>query len=133
MVRPNIRALKSTELLHRIYCAAVDVVVVVERYSLLVLMTHLHVDCNTKSFFRFHCVSKEFSLYIVFKHIGDEDVSDDHFLAVFEITVFCYLVKDTVEWHYRLALLLFSQKEDIAIKSDVPGSYEGYFHLFPKF
>ena len=52
-------------------------------------MTHLHIDCDTQSYFRVYCMSKEFSLYITIQQICDENVSDDHLLPIFQITVFC--------------------------------------------
>ena len=52
---------------------------------------------------------------------------------IFEITVFRYFFQNAVELElfYRFTFLLFPREEDIAIKSDVPGSNER--NLFPSF
>ena len=37
-------------------------------------MSNLHVDYNTQGSFEFNGVSKKFSLYLIVKHIGEENV-----------------------------------------------------------
>ena len=88
LIYTGIRAAKSIEWVYCIECVALCIVVIVERYPLLILMSHLHIDSYTEGSVRVYCITKQFSLNIVIQHIGDEIVSDYHFLTTFEITIF---------------------------------------------
>ena len=67
-------AIASLEVDNDIYWLSVSVYVLID--LLLNLSSHLHVDCNFKSFFWRHRLFKKFLLGVIIRHVENECVSN---------------------------------------------------------
>ena len=96
-------------------------------------MAHFHIDCNTKCSFGVNCVAEKFALIIIIQHVFDENVPDDHLLAIFKFAIFRQFFQNAVELFYRFTLFLLSWEEHIPIKCDISWADKSYLYHLPKF